>query len=62
MMAQQTIETLSKVIQDKNQALVRKEKFIDKIQKEFLEDKQKDNEEIRRLNNMYVANNMTKTD
>lgn len=27
-----------------------------------MEEKQKDNEEIRRLSNMYVANNMQKTE
>lgn len=58
-MAQKTITTLQNLIEEKNEQLARKDRLIDKMRKDFMEDKQRDVDEIRRLTNQAISANMT---
>ena len=48
--AQQSIDTLQRIIDDKNEQLRRKDQLVDSLRKEFLKVKDEDTREIQRLN------------
>ena len=48
--AQHSIDTLQRIIDDKNQQLKRKEKIIEELNRELLRNKEDDTSEIQRLN------------
>lgn len=48
--AQQSIDTLQRIIDDKNEQLRRKEKIIDDLKRDLLKNKEEDCYEIQKLN------------
>ena len=60
--AQKTISTLQGLIEDKNDEIDKKDRLIERMRRDFLEDKQKDADEIRRLSNLLFKNNQNLAD
>lgn len=48
--AQQSIDTLQRIIDDKNEQLRRKQKIIDDLKRDMLKNKEEDCYEIQKLN------------